>query len=671
MPKPRRPQGSKPNNSLRDIKRANEAKHNAELSPSTTESTPEAKDLEFQKDLEYLLNDEEAVAVVSNQQTYATSIGISEIEISVVANDDGKRKKSKHSKRPHRPKQVSVAEIIGDIGELDFSSDDEDVSKPDPKPTGSAGSASQKHSRRSKKKLTGESAQQDFPEDVGVENVPTSKVQLSQQNSENAVVNAYGSINGGPLDGKANTGSNSKKESNLNSKKTKKSKSKRASRSDLENKGTEKGGDNKEILSRHETEPRPNSKHKSKHRKELPSLRSKELVKETDLEAIPLPQNPESIQQPESVEHYENGVKKSKERTKSSKKKKIKSKNDAKKSNASVDTLQLAEIAPEKSSKSEILQTAGDVSKGNRLPKSVNIAEKRNSLTSELETKQSHGDHLTPAQSGTPESLSQDKETEQVSASSSRMSRGSNDRPSSSNSVSSVFGVTLKSLKSSLSKSEQLPAVSPVKTIIGVSHRQILTADLSDVKLKTIMNAPSMSKYAANSLKFVKKYETEVFDNFDLKREFLTLCFNVALYESEGFKKSVGHFPDILENFGHYDELNLATTHTAITASEKHLHRNTLDYSMFAYFGHILIWALHLQRKARIRPFVNEYGISISPDEVKMKIGGRHLWDKLFRELKGMNSKRWKHVLKFRNMFALEEDQFLVILRFMKISDIP
>lgn len=92
---------------------------------------------------------------------------------------------------------------------------------------------------------------------------------------------------------------------------------------------------------------------------------------------------------------------------------------------------------------------------------------------------------------------------------------------------------------------------------------------------------------------------------------------------------------------------------------------------MFAYFGHILIWALHLQRKAKVPLFIDEYGISVSPDEIKMKIGGLHLWDKVFRELKGMNAKRWKHVLKFRNVFALEEDQFMVILRFMKITDIP
>ncbi|KAI5969512.1 hypothetical protein CANMA_001580 [Candida margitis] len=254
-----------------------------------------------------------------------------------------------------------------------------------------------------------------------------------------------------------------------------------------------------------------------------------------------------------------------------------------------------------------------------------------------------------------------------------RANSSSNKRnaPGSANSVSSLFGVTLKPLKSSSTKSEHLPELSPIKTIIGVSHQQILTADLSDVKIKTIMNAPSMSKYASNCMKFVKKYENEIFDNYNLKKQFLILCFNVALYESNGFKKSVSQYPDILDNFGHYDELNLTNTHTAITVSGKESHRNTLDYSMFAYFGHILIWALHLQRRAKASLFTDEYNVSISPNEIKMKIGGLHLWDRIFRELKGMNAKRWKHVLKFRNMFALEEDQFMVILRFMRITNIP
>lgn len=193
-----------------------------------------------------------------------------------------------------------------------------------------------------------------------------------------------------------------------------------------------------------------------------------------------------------------------------------------------------------------------------------------------------------------------------------KLSMTTKGRTESSNSVSSLFGVTLKSLKLSSSRPEHLPELSPIKTIIGVSHRQILTADLSDVKIKTIINAPSISKYASNSMKFAKKYENKVFNNYKLKKQFLTLCFNVALYESNGFKKSVNQHPDILDNFGHYDELNLTNTHTAITASEKELHRNTLDYSVFAYFGHILIWALHLQRKAKVPLFIDEYGISVS-----------------------------------------------------------
>ena len=64
-----------------------------------------------------------------------------------------------------------------------------------------------------------------------------------------------------------------------------------------------------------------------------------------------------------------------------------------------------------------------------------------------------------------------------------------------------------------------------------------------------------------------------------------------------------------------------------------------------SYFGHILIWAAHQQRQGKVPIFADKFGISLTSKEVRSKIGGYHLWDKLFRELQGMNSKRWKHVI--------------------------
>ncbi|RCK60492.1 hypothetical protein Cantr_08243 [Candida viswanathii] len=237
--------------------------------------------------------------------------------------------------------------------------------------------------------------------------------------------------------------------------------------------------------------------------------------------------------------------------------------------------------------------------------------------------------------------------------------------------TSNPFSIKLRSVKSTTNKkySENLPEVQPIKTIIGMSHQQILHSDLSDVKIKTLMTSSSISKYAANSVKFVTSHTNDLFADFDKKKIFLTLCINVALYESLGFKKTVKTYPNVLELFGDYDEINLETTRTKLTPSKKDIHQNNLDYSVLSYFGHILIWAAHQQRLGKVPIFTDKFDIVLTNKEVRSKLGGYHLWDKLFRELKGMNSKRWKHVIKFRNTFLYEEDQFMIILRFMQIDD--
>lgn len=236
---------------------------------------------------------------------------------------------------------------------------------------------------------------------------------------------------------------------------------------------------------------------------------------------------------------------------------------------------------------------------------------------------------------------------------------------------SNPFSIKLRSVKSTTNKkySENLPEVQPIKTIIGMSHQQILHSDLSDVKIKTLMTSSSISKYAANSVKFVTTHAEDLFGDFEKKKIFLTLCINVALYESLGFKKTVKIYPNVLELFGGYDEINLEKTRTKLTPSKKDIHQNNLDYSVLSYFGHILIWAAHQQRQGKVPIFTEKFDITLTNNEVRSKLGGYHLWDKLFRELKGMNSKRWKHVIKFRNAFQYEEDQFMIILRFMSIDD--
>ncbi|KHC75875.1 hypothetical protein MGI_00445 [Candida albicans P75016] len=233
------------------------------------------------------------------------------------------------------------------------------------------------------------------------------------------------------------------------------------------------------------------------------------------------------------------------------------------------------------------------------------------------------------------------------------------------------FVIKLRSVKSTINKkySENLPEVQPIKTIIGMSHQQILHSDLSDVKIKTLMTSSSVSKYAANAVKFVTTHKDDLFGNFENKKIFLTLCINIALYESLGYKKTTKLYPNVLELFGGYAEINLETTRTKLTPSKKDIHQNDLDYSVLSYFGHILIWAAHQQRQGKVPIFADKFGISLTSKEVRSKIGGYHLWDKLFRELQGMNSKRWKHVIKFRNAFQYEEDQFMIILRFMQIDE--
>lgn len=239
----------------------------------------------------------------------------------------------------------------------------------------------------------------------------------------------------------------------------------------------------------------------------------------------------------------------------------------------------------------------------------------------------------------------------------------------------SPFDVTLRSTKKANTNkkySDSLPAVQCIKTIIGLSHQQILSLSLSDVKIKTIVSSSSISKFAHHVLKFVIKYSHDLFSDDQKKQTFFKLCMHVALYESSGFKKTVQSCPHVLEWFGHYDELTLEQTHTKLTPSSRNIHQNNFDYSVLAYIGHVLIWAAYQQRLNHMPTFFNKYNIELPVNEIEKSIGGFHLWDRLKKMHDTMNSKRWKHVVKFRQAFAYEEDQFMLILRFMDVdSTIP
>lgn len=232
------------------------------------------------------------------------------------------------------------------------------------------------------------------------------------------------------------------------------------------------------------------------------------------------------------------------------------------------------------------------------------------------------------------------------------------------------FDIKLRSVKNTTMNSkysEKMPEIQPIKTIIGLSHLQILRLDASDVKIKTIVSSATISKYATTALNFSIKHTEDLFGDEEKKTIFFLLCVNVALYESVGFKKTVQIHPNILELFGGYEQINLETTKTKLTPSTKDIHHNNLDYSVLSYIGNVLIWAIHQQIQGKVDLLSEKYNIELTAKLVREHIGGYHLWDRLLRE-QSMNAKRWKHVIKFRQAFAYEEDQFMLILRFMKVN---
>ena len=195
----------------------------------------------------------------------------------------------------------------------------------------------------------------------------------------------------------------------------------------------------------------------------------------------------------------------------------------------------------------------------------------------------------------------------------------------------------------------------PIETIMGLSLEQIYRLDLKDIKLKRIID--QTNKLLGNILQFTIKHETEIFNDDTLQKQFIELCISIALFGSKGVNKTSKKYPNIIETFTKYDELTVDFTQTTYTKSEKNIHQNNFDYTTLAYIGNIIIW---FQLETKRSDF-------ISLDIVKRNYGGLHLWDNLFKE-DYINMKRWKHIIKYRELFPFQQNQFIVLMRFMHIA---
>lgn len=211
-----------------------------------------------------------------------------------------------------------------------------------------------------------------------------------------------------------------------------------------------------------------------------------------------------------------------------------------------------------------------------------------------------------------------------------------------------------------------LPEKEPVSTIIGLSPEQIVNMKLTDVKFKIISTNPGILKICRNVLDFVKRESEGLFVDEKLRDNFLELCVHVAMRESNGFNDVSKKYPKLMARLAAMKELTLEHTRTTITESSRKAHQNNFDYTVFSYIGHIIIWASYLQQKAKKPVLLENFGFS--KKDVLASMGGCHLWDRIRRDPGTINMKRWKHIQKFRQNFAFEEHQFVVILRFMHLG---
>lgn len=211
----------------------------------------------------------------------------------------------------------------------------------------------------------------------------------------------------------------------------------------------------------------------------------------------------------------------------------------------------------------------------------------------------------------------------------------------------------VKSTHANKKYSERLPKISPIETIFGLSNEQVYKLKRNDIKIKQIVT--QADKSLKNIINFVMNNE-HIFEDDNIKNIFVTLCINVALYEAKGLPKTLQKYPNAAELFSKYDELTLTYNNTVFTKSDRKVHDNNFDYTVLSNIGNIIIWLTHVQNL--------DY---VSQKEVKDCFGGFHLWDQLFKE-KTINMKRWKHIIKFRLLFPFQQNQFIVIMKFMHVG---
>lgn len=204
----------------------------------------------------------------------------------------------------------------------------------------------------------------------------------------------------------------------------------------------------------------------------------------------------------------------------------------------------------------------------------------------------------------------------------------------------------------------------------GLRHHQILNGSLNNIQIKTLAAAPNVSKMCKLALTFARAHQDTLFANSELKREFMLLCVYVALYEAQGFKEIAADHS--LEWLKSYPELTLSHTRSNYTPSTKSAHQNDIDYAALGFFGHIMLWANHLQLLKKCPTIIETYKLDISKEDIVGHLGGMHLWDRLRKDDLVIRRTRWKHIVKFRNMFPCEGDHFLLTLRFMNTNlDVP
>lgn len=219
-----------------------------------------------------------------------------------------------------------------------------------------------------------------------------------------------------------------------------------------------------------------------------------------------------------------------------------------------------------------------------------------------------------------------------------------------------IFGVKLNAVKlthANKKYNERSPKVEPIVTIMGLSNSQIYKLKVSDIRLKKIVSQASKTLFTI--LDFIMTHEI-LFEKDEIRNSFVMLCSNIAIYEAKGLKKTLQRYGNIVETWGQYNELTLNYTHTKITESDKQMHQNNLDYSILSYIGNILIWLSFSEN-------LNLFDQTL----IKANFGGYHLWDQLFKE-KSINMKRWKHIIKFKENFSYQPNQFVLVAKFLHID---